>query len=415
MLKKVTTLLAVALLCIVFCTSTYAASKEDIIGYVNSQSVCGDVAMFNSYKSAFTRLLKQKKLTEEQLNTIYSYLQNSVGVLNSKGVCRISDLGKLTKEERNTVYNNLTMGASIITGAPNLSFEEQNTNVDSSDKNNNIIIENNNNQAGTNVTINTQTNTMDIYENGVLVDKVGLSENKMTYTGTNITHVVMIVMSVLVFVIALVCFILLNKTHTAKTRFIKNILVSFMICSLSFGTIILIFGDKIDKINSMLNLITFSSNTNQIKIQLNDDKSIKTYPSYGLNYASLTVPDMGIDSKVYFGDSQDILSLGIGHTTWSDMPTENGVVIYSGHNKSEMLYNLKDVQLQDKIIVDTTYAKCTYKVQKTEVLMDTQTDKLGKIDNKETLILYTCYPFDTYVYTQKRFVVYSTLESIQWK
>ena len=39
------------------------------------------------------------KLTESELNTIYSYLQSAVGTLNSKGVCKLSDVTKLTKSE----------------------------------------------------------------------------------------------------------------------------------------------------------------------------------------------------------------------------------------------------------------------------------------------------------------------------
>ena len=62
------------LICIsaVFCTNTFAVSKNDIVGYVNSQSVCGDTALFNTYKTTFIRLLKQKKLTQVQLDSIYS-------------------------------------------------------------------------------------------------------------------------------------------------------------------------------------------------------------------------------------------------------------------------------------------------------------------------------------------------------
>ena len=97
------------------------------------------------------------------------------------------------------------------------------------------------------------------------------------------------------------------------------------------------------------------------------------------------------------------------------MQNVGNTVIYSGHKRKKLLAELKDIKKGNKITVDTTYAKCTYTVVKTEILNDTETGKLTKQNNKETLILYTCYPFGSYVYTNKRFVVYSVLDNVEWK
>ena len=434
MKTKVKMIMIFMLICIsaIFCTNTFAVTKNDIIGYVNTQSVCGDTALFNTYKKTFTRLLKQKKLTENELNTIYSYLQNAVGILNSKNVCKIADLGKLTSAEKNVVYNNLTTAAGIITNAPILQFgdDDQNTvqgntnNTTNSTTNDNNTNSNNNtsntkdkleNTEGTKITINTQDNTMDIYENGVLVDKVGISTAKMTYTGVNVIHIVIIVLSIIVCTICILIYIKLSKIHTARIRFIKNMLVSLMICSgilaLGFG----IFGNKIDELKSMIDLLQINTTNKEIQVELNADKSIKKYPSYASNYAILKIDKLDVENNVYFGDIASILSLGIGHSTWSEMPTEGGAVVYSGHNRENMLKNLKDIKIGEKIIVDTSYATCVYQVAKIKILNDSEVDKLTKIDNKETLILYTCYPFDTYVYTDQRYVVYSVLQETKWK
>lgn len=420
MKKKIKVGLFILILCIsaIFCTNTFAVTKTDIIDYVNSQQVCGDVGLFNTYKTTLTRLLKQKRLSETQLDTIYSYLESSVGILNNKGVCKISDLDKLTSSEKSTVYNSLKAGAGIITSAPMLEFGEKDESV--TDNNTNISVDNtqtnvNNKEQGTKVTINTQDNTIDIYENGVLVDKVVMSLNKMTYTGVNITHLVIVVVCVFVFGLALTIFIFLAKKHKAKYQFAENILISLMICSSIIGLIVAVFSDKIDSLIGIVDMVSFNSSNKEIEVELNADKSIKTYPSYGANYATLKIPSLNIENNVYFGDITSILSVGVGHSTWSDMPTENGVVVYSGHNKKNMLNGLKEIAKGNKIIVDTSYATCTYEVIKTSVLKDTEVDKLTKINDKETLIVYTCYPFDTYVYTNDRFVVYSVLKEISWK
>ena len=412
MKNKVKILLMLIGISVACCTNTFAVSKEDIIGYVNSQSVCGDVGLFNRYKTTFTRLLKQKSLTEAELNTIYSYLQNSVGILNSKGVCKISDLNKLTTAEKNSVYGSLTAGAGIITNAP---MKELGEGTSANINNNNTQSDTSNNKEGTKVTINTQDGTMDIYENGILVDKVSMSSEKMTYTGVNLTHVLIVVACLLVFIFALILFLLLAKKHTAKTRFIKNMLVSIMICSSLVGVSITVFGNKIESLFAMVDLVSVKGNDEEIKVELDENKTINKYPSYGAKYATLKIPNVNIENDVYFGDSTDILSLGIGHSSWSHMPTEGDVIVYSGHNREDKLDGLKNINIKEKIIVETDYATCTYQVVKTEILKDTRIDKLTKVDDNETLILYTCYPFDTYVYTDERFVVYSVLKEIKWK
>ena len=441
MTKKVFSLLFIIFTAsTIFCTSVFAATKNDIISFVNAQSVCGDTGLFNSYKKTFTRLLKQKDLSASELNTIYSYLQNAVGILNSKGVCKIADLSKLTSAEKKSVYNSLMAGANIITKAPPLEDKEEevvtpetpdnkepegntgntgNTTKPTTKPNSNKNNTNKNNTSkeneGTKITINTQDSTMDIYENGVLVDKLEMSNAKMTYTGANMIYVLIGVTCIAVFGVSLLIFVKLYDIHSSKTRMVKNIFVSGMICTATILLVVLVFGSKIESALATINMLSISNSKEEIQVELNDKHEIVKYPSYGANYGTLSIPEVNIENKIYFGDMTTILSLGIGHTTSSSMPTEGDIVIYSGHNRENMLAGLKDIKKNDKITVDTTYAKCTYTVVKTEILNDTETGKLTKQNNKETLILYTCYPFGSYVYTNKRFVVYSVLDNVEWK
>ena len=431
MKNRIFRILLIVLMIGFFSRISYGATKQDIINYVNNQSVCGDVSLFNTYKSTFTRLLKQKSLTESELNTIYSYLQNAVGILNAKGVCKISDLGKLTESERNSVYSSLSAGAGIITNAPSVDMSEGVTNTDKNQNTNEDTATNNtgnNNESNTNtnvnvsensstkVTVNTKDNTMDIYENGILMDKVSLTAPKMTYTGPDVSYMLIYISTFIIFILSFLIYYIKRNEHSAKLRAIKNILNSLMICSFVVFTTTFEFGDYLEEVKSMVSLMSFESNeNNELAVEINDDKTIKRYPSYGFNYGTLEIPKVNISNNIYFGDTDNILSLGVGHTTSSDMPTEGGVVIYSGHNNDRTLNNLKNIKKGMEIVVDTTYAKCTYIVRDSKILKDTEFSKLTSVDNKETLILYTCYPFDTYIYSNQRFVVYSTLKEIIWK
>lgn len=405
-MKKLLSIILI-FMCAIVLDNTYAVTKDDIINFADSQQVCGDYGVFNSYKSTFTRLLSQKNLTQSELDSIYSYLQSAVGILNNKGVCKIADVSKLTKEEKSNVLGSLYAGAGIITNAPNLAYEESND-IESGNAKDSPV-ENSKN----NVSINTEEKTIDIYENGVLIDKVSMSDTKMTYTGNTPTYIGYTLLVVLIGALSVILIIAFRKHQ--KLKWLKNILVSIAISCFAVVGIYLLLYEKVDMVISAVNLMKFNTSDKTIKVELDETKKIIRYPSIGAKYASLNIPSLDILCDVTYGDTTDILNVSLAHSTWGGLPTEGEVVIYSGHNKEDMLGELQNIKLKEKIIVDTDYAKCTYVVEKTDVLKDTQVDKLVKMDDKETLIIYTCYPNNSYVYTDKRFVVYAVLDSVEWK
>ena len=392
------------------------ATKNDIVSYVNSQQV-GDSStsvLFNSYKTTFTRLIKQKKLDSADCDKILEYLRNSIGVLKNKGVDKLSDMKKLTDAEKDSIYANLTAGSKIITDAP-IEGWDASTSVKAEKSGKKEVEDKKTKNVSTNILINSVDGTMDIYENGILIDKVSINQNKLTYTGPSKLISYTLPITIITFLASVIPFVYMYNKKGSKEMVIKNILMSIMICSLSASIVVIVFSDKIDTVVSTVNMLSVKQVDKEKKIVLNADKKITSYPSYGAKYASLLIDNMDINLDVRFGDSTTILNDGIGHTTWSTFPTEGGAIVYSGHNKGGMLYNIKDIKIGQKIIIDTSYAKCTYVVKKTDVINDTSVDKLSQIDNNETLILYTCYPFSNYIYGNKRFVVYSVLENVEWK
>ncbi|MDD2628009.1 MAG: sortase [Clostridia bacterium] len=406
----------ITLCCLFMCSNVAGTTKDDIISYVNTQQVgdSGTAALFTSYKTTFTRLIKQKELSSAECDKILGYLRNSIGILQSKGVNKLSDMNKLSDAEKKSIYSNLSAGAKIITDAPIEGWDESG-NVESENSNTVTDAEKKSKSVSTNVLINSVDGTMDIYEDGVLVDKVAINQNKLTYTGPSKIISMTLPITIVVFLASVIPFIYIYKKRSKKRRVIKNILISIMICSLTVSVVIVVCKDKIDKVLNVADMLRIKQVNKEKQIVVNLDKKITSYPSYGAKYASLLINDMDINIDVMFGDSTAILNVGIGHTSWSSFPTEGGAIVYSGHNKGGMLYNIKDIKSGQEIIVDTSYAKCTYVVKKTDIISDTSIDKLSKIDNNETLILYTCYPFSNYIYGNKRFVVYSVLENVEWK
>jgi len=392
----------------------FAYTKQDIIDYAASQEVCDSKtsAIFNTYRNTFTRLIKQKKLTEEQCNQIMNYLTNSVGILNKKGVCKLSDLNKLTTTERNTVYNNLSTGANIIIKAPTEGFEESN---DTSGNSKNENTETNfDKQEGTSgININKTDGTIDIYENGILLDKVELTEQKLTYTGPSMTNIYIICL-LFVFLISLATYIILYKKHSRQLRFVKNILMSFQIMSFVIVIGIVVVKPQINTIGNVIEMFNLKTTDNQKEIVVTQDKNI-IYPSYGYVYGSLSCDKLNVNVDVAFGDSSDILKKYAGTASWSSLPTEGKNIVISAHNSKEMFGNIENIKLGDELILDTEYAKCIYKVYDTQVIKDTDVDKVKVSKGEETLVIYTCFPFSQYIYSNERFVVYSELKSIEWK
>ena len=158
--------------------------------------------------------------------------------------------------------------------------------------------------------------------------------------------------------------------------------------------------------------MTIEESTELVEIKVKNQK-IEVKPTYGSKYATLKIESLNIDLPVYYGDSKNILKDGIGHTTTSSFPGEGKRIIYNTHNYKEFLGNLKNIKKDALIVVTTSYGKFEYQVTKTEILKANQFNKL-KNNSKESLVLYTCYPFDKLVYSDSRFIVYASLIEEKW-
>ena len=113
---------------------------------------------------------------------------------------------------------------------------------------------------------------------------------------------------------------------------------------------------------------------------------------------------------MYHGDALRILKYGVGHHAGTYFPGEGGTILVAGHNTYAQFRNLPNVQVNDEITVETIYGKYIYKVSRTDILEAKAFNESLSINNeKEELILYTCYPVDTPGFKTKRFIVYADL------
>ena len=178
----------------------------------------------------------------------------------------------------------------------------------------------------------------------------------------------------------------------------KRIIYSLFISS----NIIIIFTFFIKPdLSKYLRIVNIFSNNQYL------NKKLIGYPNYGMKYANINIAN-NILLPVYYGDDSNILKYGVGHYTGSYFPGENGTIIYLGHNNKNYLYNLKDIQIDDIITIDTNYGQFNYAVSIIKVVNKNDYNAFQIQHAKELLIIYTCYPFDQwFLPKEERLVIYA--------
>ena len=203
-----------------------------------------------------------------------------------------------------------------------------------------------------------------------------------------------------------------NLKRTLKATIIC-IIVALLITGIVIGAIRLVAGKQIDETISLLKKVSIDINNNEQDTEISlepEKKRLDSYPEYGTQYATIKIPRIDADLPVYFGDTLEILKKGVGHSSGSYFPGEGGSIIYMGHNSEKIFRRFSELQLGDKITVKTSYGEYTYKIYDMKLIQETQTDMLPIQDEKEILMVYTCYPFKNIGYTTQRYVVYAELE-----
>ena len=205
---------------------------------------------------------------------------------------------------------------------------------------------------------------------------------------------------------------MLSKLNNILKATISSTIVAFVYVGLILGIIALLFSSKISMAISLINRITINTEekmASEVKIDLESNKII-TKPAYGTPYGTLTIDDLGVELPIYYGDDLSILRYGIGHTFGTYFPGEGGTIVYMGHNTSGFLRKLPEIQIGTKIHISTSYGEYTYTVNETRIVHMSEVEAVDIQDDKEQLILYTCYPVNSIGHATNRFITYSSLD-----
>lgn len=200
----------------------------------------------------------------------------------------------------------------------------------------------------------------------------------------------------------------MNKIFNILKAAIISIIVAFMfICVISFVAVK--FGSNTFKVaTDLIDLITVKTNDEYvIEEPVLEEKKLVNHPKEGTKYGTIRIESIELELPVYFGQSYSVLKSGIGHDSSSYFPGEGGSVIYMGHNFKKFLARLPEVKDGDIIEVETSYGVFEYEVYDSQIVIETEVDKVPIQDKEELLMIYTCYPINNIGHAYQRYVVYA--------
>lgn len=130
-------------------------------------------------------------------------------------------------------------------------------------------------------------------------------------------------------------------------------------------------------------------------------------PSYETKYAELTCDAVNLSAPVYYGDSDTVFEQGVGQYLGSYLPGMGRTILLGAHDNT-FFAPLESMEPGMEITIKTSYGVFTYQVTKTWITEENDASAYSLGQKKEQLILYTCYPFGTYIGVKdQRFIVYA--------
>lgn len=210
-----------------------------------------------------------------------------------------------------------------------------------------------------------------------------------------------------------------RKSKKVK-RIISYICAPIIMAVLGYGLIYMVLHPVFNLASNMLGMVfadsapDFDSGLSDIYDENADrpvsgtvDSSDIQFPGYGTSYAHLISEDLGMDVKIYWGDSDEIFREGAGQYIGSFLPGYGSVILLGAHD-SMYFEPLQDVEKGDIFIIRTNYGEFRYKVSGTMIGSDDDDEVFNNISDKEQLVLYTCYPFGALIGVKdERFYVFA--------
>lgn len=115
-------------------------------------------------------------------------------------------------------------------------------------------------------------------------------------------------------------------------------------------------------------------------------------PQQGESYGNISCERIALAAPIYYGDTEECFTKGAGQYTGSGLPGQGKPILIGGHDGS-FFAPLEDIMTGDMIVITTNYGSYQYKVTEIKAVEKVDSTTYDLTQQKEQLILYTCYPF----------------------
>lgn len=122
------------------------------------------------------------------------------------------------------------------------------------------------------------------------------------------------------------------------------------------------------------------------------DESDIQIPELDTRYGTIICERIGLDAPLYYGDSEATLLLGAGQYPNGVLPGDGRPFLIGGHDAT-VFAPLEGIELGDLIIITTDFGTYQYSVSSKLIADPEDSSVYDLTQEKEQLILYTCYPF----------------------
>lgn len=210
----------------------------------------------------------------------------------------------------------------------------------------------------------------------------------------------------------------MKKNEINIKKYIRFFLPPIIYCAIILALVVLVCAGFTARYKPLIDSIFSSSYSREkelgtifdknaiITAQEEIDISEIILPDYETVYGTLKIENIELESDLYFGDSDRALKKGAAQFPGSFMPGFGKPILIAGHNN--MHFNaLKNISLHDTVKITTNYGEFVYEVTDLAIKKATDQTAYDLEQDKEQLILYTCYPFDRLGITADRFFVYA--------
>lgn len=209
----------------------------------------------------------------------------------------------------------------------------------------------------------------------------------------------------------------MNRKSTFK-KGMAYIYMPLLFCLAGYCALYFAFSPILSPVLASVNLLAATSKTDYtttVRTIFNGTDAVTNgavkeadiqIPTYGTLYAKLEISAVSVNTDLYFGDSNSVLKRGVGQYIGTSIPGYGKPLLIGGHNNGPF-NKLQYLSAGDTVTITTNYGKYKYKVTGTKIAQSNDKSAYNLRQNKEQLILYTCYPFNTIGLTSKRFFVYA--------